>query len=274
MSRSLSRALIDAFLPPGDLWQVEPDESMDQQIDGLADTSESIRAELDSLADIRNPDKTPVFTDLERNYGFQPNDNISDAIRTQRLSQRIYQGEKVNSIDDLQSDLDNAGFDLQVHKNDPGIDPAILLNQSFQMTCGSDVAFCGFNDGIDILAFMGRLGGELLVNTPIIFLAPAYDMQCGGDVAFCGFNDGIDVQSVAGYFTTFLKTEIEYPLPTDPNFWPKVFFVGGDATRDGSGFLTEIEAGQVDLNRFDELKALILADKTLGAWCGLIVNKV
>lgn len=272
MTRSISRSFIDAILPPGDLWQAEPGESMDQQLEGLAETSESIRTELDTLADIRNPDKTPVFTDLERNFGFKPNENISDSIRKTRLAQRIYQGDKVNSKTDLENDLIAAGFDLQVHLNDPPIDPAILLDQSFQMTCGSDYAYCGYNDGVNVLSFMGRLGGELLVNTKIVFQSTAIDMQCGGDIAYCGYNDGVAVQSVCGFFTGFNTDPIEYPIPT--LYWGKVFFVGGDATRDGSGFLTEIEAGQVDLNRFDELKALILADKMLGAWCGLIVTKV
>lgn len=274
MPKSLSRSLIDALLPPGDLWKPEPGESMDQQIEGLADTSESIRVVLDSLKDVRNPYKTTVFEDLERNYGFLPNENVTLPIRQQRLARRVYQGDKVNSVDDLQSDLDNAGFDLQVHKNDPAIDPNILLTQQFNMTCGSDRAYCGFNDGVDILSFCGSLGGELLVNTEITFQTPGFEMLCGGSVAYCGFNDGVDTLSVSGYFTSFIKTPIEYPIPTDPNFWPKIFFVGGDATRDGSGYLTEIKAGSVDNNRVDELKALILADKTLGAWCGLIIQKV
>lgn len=272
MPKSLSRGTIDALLPPGDLWEVEPDESFDQQLDGIADTSEEIRGTLDSLADVRNPKKTPVFTDLERNFGFSPNDNISRSIRETRLGRRVYQGEKVNSIDDVQLDLNNAGFDLQVHKNDPPVDPATFVDQSFNMTCGSDRAYLGFNDGVDTLSFLGRLGGEWLVNTPITLTSFAYQMQCGGDVAYLGFNDGVDTLSVCGYFTTIKRTELEYPTPTA--YWGKVFFIGGDATRNANGELTDIQAGFVDSNRFDELQALLMSDKTSGAWIGLIVNKV
>ena len=274
MAKSLSRAALDGLKPPGDLWDIDPGESLDQQLDAISDTLEDIRAVHDSLADIRNPYRTPVFTDLERNYGFSVNENVSIEIRQQRLARRVYQGEKVNSQPDIQADLDNAGFDLQVHKNDPPIDPAFFLDQSFNMTLGSDRAYLGYNEGSVFLSFLGRTGGDLLVNTPIRFTNIKYIMQCGGDVAYLGFNQGGDPLSCLGYFTEGQRIVLEYPIPTDPIYWGKIFFVGGDATRNESGELISINAGIVDLNRADELEALIMADKTSGAWAALIIDKV
>lgn len=273
MPKSRARAVIDALLPPGALWRPEPDESFDQQLDGIADTIEDQRPTIDSLADIRVPSKTPVFSDLERNYGISPNSLISMDDRISRLEQKVYQGSRVNSIDDVQGDLDRAGFDLQIHKNDPPVDPATFLAGNFQMVAGGSTGYAGFNDGVNILSFAASFGGELLVNTPIITQTKAISMQAGGTVAYAGYtNDGINTASVAGYFLGYNRTELTYPIPTDPQFWGKVYFVGGDATRNAAGELTEIQSGMVDLNREDELRTLLLSSKTLGAWAALIIN--
>ncbi len=273
MSKSISRSAIDAMLPPGALWNPQPEKGFDQQLDGICDTIEETREVVETLADIRNPDKTPIFEDLERNYGIKPNETVSDDIRVERLAQKVYQGSKVNSVDDLQSDLSCSGFNLQVHKNDPPVDPALFLTQAFQITAGSDYAYAGFNLGADVLAFAASLGGELLVNTPIELQSDVTDMVAGGDIAYSGYHDASNVLSVAGYFIELEKIFREYPVPTNPIYWPLVFFVGGDATRDPvTDELTEIESGLVDSNRKDELTSIILADKSLCAWCGLVIN--
>ena len=261
------------MLPPGALWQPELDEGFDQQLDGIGDTTDSIRETLDTLADIRNPLKTPVFEDLERNYGIKPNVNVLQSTRISRISQKVFQGEKVNSGEDLQAELITAGFDLQVHRNDPPVDPNLFLTQAFQITAGSDFAFAGYNNGVDILAFAASLGGVLLVNTPIFLQSNAFEMQAGGDIAYAGFNDGVNVLSVAGYFTGLRQDQLTYSIPTDSIYWGKIFFVGGNATRDPvTNELLTIQAGLVDSNRRDDLDALILADKTLGAWAAPIIN--
>lgn len=274
MYRTLSRATIDGLMPEGALWEPQEDEGLDQQLDGVTDTLEATRAVVDSLGDIRNPKKTPVFTDLERNYGISPNENVSLSVRIARLAQKVYQGEKVNSEEDLQSDLDAAGFDLQVHKNDPPVDPATFLTKSFQITAGSDKAFAGYHEGGPILAFAASIGGELLVNTPIFTQAPAIEMQAGGAFGFAGFtSDGINFESTAGYFTQLRKTFLTYDIPTDPIYWGLVFYVGGDAIRDPvTNALLSIESGLVDSNRRNDLTSLILSDKWQATYCGLIIN--
>jgi uncharacterized protein YmfQ (DUF2313 family) len=55
-------------------------------------------------------------------------------------------------------------------------------------------------------------------------------------------------------------------------YWPLVFFVGGAATRDGSGALTAIAEADVPLSRWSELDALIIKYKPMWTWCGLSVN--
>jgi hypothetical protein len=272
---SIIRAVINALLPPGFAWRPEPEEGLDQFFDGVSDSIENDGLTVaNSLADIRNPKKTSIFEDLERNYGIRPNSTISEADRVSRLERKVYQGEKVNSIDDVQSELIIAGFDLQVHKNDPPVDPALFLTQSFQITAGSDFAYAGYNNGVDILAFAASLGGELLVNTIVTKQFPAYEMQAGGDFGYAGFtSDGIKYESTAGYFTGLRAEILEYPIPVSSDYWSMIWFVGADATRDPvTGELLTIAPGLVPLNRKDELISLLLADKTIGSWVGMIIQ--
>lgn len=276
---SIIRSALDALLPRGFAWRPKSDAGLDQLLDGISDSIDNDGLQVaDSLADIRNPRKTPVFTDLERNYGIQPNDIISTETRIARLEQKVYQGARVNSIDNVQNDLDVADFDLQVHKNDPPVDPDLFLGGSFQMTAGSDYAYAGFNLGGPILAFAGMTAstGEVLVNTPILRYHPAYEMQAGGDFAYAGFtSDGINYESVCGYFTEYRLEYLVYPIPSNPGYWSIIWFVGGDATRDPvTGALTGIDQGQVLLTRQDELKKILLAAKSQGAWIVLIVTYI
>jgi len=244
MAKSLIRAAIDALLPPGVLWNPEPDKGFDQQLDAISDVIDESKVTIDSLGDIRNPHKTPCLNDLERNFGINPNPYISLDIRKARLSQKIDQGEKVNSIDDLQSDLNKSGFNVQVHKNDPPVDPSIF-------------------------------GGTLLVNTPIFKTGRNIKMCAGGTIAFAGFKEitGGPIISVSSYYIDLYKRPYEYEIPIDSIYWPLIFFVGGNATRNPTtGELLTIANASVDSNRKVDLDDLILNDKTLGAWCVMKIN--
>jgi len=272
---SIIRAAFDALMPPGFGWKADADEGFDQFVNGVSDSINNDGFEAaNSLADIRVPNKTAVFTDLERNYGILPNDTVPMADRIARLGQKVYQKEKVNTIDEIQAELTAAGFDLQVHKNDPSVDPALFLTQIFQITAGSDFAYAGYNNGVDILAFAASLGGELLVNTPITKQFPAYEMQASGEFGYAGFtSDGVNYESTAGYFTGLRVEVLEYPIPVSSDYWSMIWFVGGDATRDPvTDELLTITPGLVPLNRKDDLISLLLSDKTSGSWVGMIIQ--
>ena len=62
----LTRAILDALLPTGSIWTPEQDAGLDQLLDGMATNHERARAFVGALADLRNPLKTPILDDLER----------------------------------------------------------------------------------------------------------------------------------------------------------------------------------------------------------------
>ena len=272
---SISKDTFNALMGPGPLHEPEPGGDLDLLFDGMSVNADTIAGFLSDLANVRNPRKTAIFEDLEREYGITPDENVLQVDRIDRLARKVYQGEKIDSDQDLQDALDSAGFDLQVHLNDPAVDPALFLTQAFQMVAGGDTGFAGFTfDGVNNDAFAGNLGGELLVNPEILLQSEAVLMQAGGDKAFAGYFDTIvsESQATAGYFTGLNQEALTYDIPPS-GYWHMIYFVGGDATRDpNTGELTAIESGLVPNERKAELVTLILELKPLMAWCGLIIT--
>jgi hypothetical protein len=263
MSNGLGYEIITALLPEGDVWSPKVDGDLDlvQQADGeILDTMISTAQEIGFF---RDPLLTPILDDLEREFGILKNSNISEELRRQQLNAKKFRIDIDGTATDLQDALDAAGFDLQVHKNNPPVDPAIFLTQNFQMVAGGVDSVAGNEN-----AFAGLLGGYLLVNGPTYLQTPAYDMQAGGLNSVSG-----NAEAVAGHFLRLQKNAIEYTIPVDPNNWGYVFYVGGDATRNVSGELTKIEQGLVPTERINELETIILSIKPLFSWAAMIITK-
>lgn len=270
-NKTVSRTVIDALLPEGSAWTPKVGADLDLLLDGMGENAETVRIFNKNLAFIRNFQKTPILSDLEKEYGIGTDERLTDQERRDRGQVAKTSNDSEGTDTDLQAFLQQSGFDVQVHVNSPAADPDIFLDQAFQMVAGGDNAFAGFipSGGPPSTAFAGRIGGELLVNGALFDQIPAYIMQAGGAIAFAGNDDAL-----AGRFDMLQLIPIVYEIPTDSGYWGLIFFVGGDATRDGSGFLIDIEPAEVPISREQELKRLILKYKPLHSWCGLIVNYV
>lgn len=256
----LMRATIDAIWPDGSIWKVAPDLDLDKMLDGSAANWETIRIFLEELKDVRDPNLTNFLADLEREFGVFPNESLTETQRRDQLNSIVFNRDSNGSVDVMQKALDDAGFSVQVHENNPAVDPELFLNQIFQMVAAGGNAFAGRSD-----AFAGRVGGELIVNGDIFTTSRLFDVVSGGDV-FAGNG------ATAGEYTGLIRDGIEYEIPTDPGDWPLVFFVGGDATRDGSGALTNIDIATVPLLQRSSFRRLILKLKPAHSWGGLIIT--
>lgn len=265
----LTRAMLDDIRPKGDIWTPEEQAGLDLLLEGMADNYEVVRTFLSTLSDIRNPLRTPVLSDLEREYGVTTDLSLSEVSRRLRLASVAFSLDGNGSIpvpgevwesgdDDIQTALVDAGFDVQVHSNDPAVDPMLFLDGTFQMVAGGDTGFAG-NEG----AFISQTVGELLVNGAVISTEKTFDSLSGAMFSGDGFS---------GSFVTTQLSEKIYTVPADSSTWPMIFFVGGDATRDpGTGALTVIEFVEVDAAREAEFKSLILKYMPMHAWAALIV---
>ena len=219
MSADLMRAMIDAALPSGSIWRPAPDGDLDKLLDGTAENLETVRLFLAGIKDVRNPALTDYLDDLEREFGVLTNLSLTEAQRREQLHPLVYGRGGGGTIDDMQTALDNAGFNVTVYANDPAVDPSPFLNDNFQMVAGGGNAFAG-NAG----AFAARIGGELLVNGDIFKMSRIFTSVAG--TLYAGAGHG------AGEYVDLLRSKVEYPVPADPADWPLVFFVGGAATFD------------------------------------------
>lgn len=255
------RSVIDTIWPRGSAWNVAPDEDLDKLLDGSAENWEIIRLYLSELSEIRNPATTPFLADLEKEFGVFTNPNLTDQQRIDQLTPVVYNRSFNGSVDNLQSALDDAGFTVTVYENSPAVDPAIFLDQDFQMVSGGSNAYAGRTD-----AFAAKVGGELLVNGEIFTTRKIVTSVAGN--LYAGASHG------AGEYEDLERVEVTYDIPTAADDWPLVFFVGGTATVDGTGALTEIQLADVPLDQEQEFKRLILKYKPIHSWAGLIINFV
>jgi hypothetical protein len=248
-------------MPKGSIWEPAVSGDLDKTYDGIGQILDLMNDKLEQSRYIRSPYKTSILSDLEKEFGIITNELLSEDTRRMQLQQKKNKKRSTAAADYLQALLINSGFTVQVHRNDPPADPAIFLDQNFQMVAGQAWAIAGHED-----AYAGRIGGELLVNGDEFTYTTAYDAQAGGATTYAG-----NSSAVAGFFTSLGKIPIVYEIPTDPLLWSYVFFVGGDAIRDGSGKLTSIEQAQVPSERRSEFLKIILSVKPLFTWAGLVI---
>lgn len=92
-----------------------------QFIAAEARTAEGMRDWLDDLGHMQNPYKTPYLSELEKDYGLNPNSSLSEADRRDQVAAVKYKKAGKGSIDDMQIALDRAfpDGDLVVYQNDP-----------------------------------------------------------------------------------------------------------------------------------------------------------
>lgn len=242
MSDAISRNVIDALLPDGPIWQILPDGDLDRLIDGISGNSDQVKQSLESLAYIRDPLRTQVLPDLEKEYGILPNDiRVDEATRRKRLWVRKNRQKSDGSAHTLEEAFTLGGFDLHVYDNHPGaVDPASILFSAYAAICGDDAAVFG-----DDYAVFGGFRGELIANGVLY-------IHVGGN-----------------------KVKVNYNIPSEAYYWPLVFFVGGTAEyNQETGAIINVDFADVPISRKNELRRLIIKYKPLHSWCGLLVNYV
>ncbi|HPA71432.1 MAG TPA: hypothetical protein PKY31_04130 [Spirochaetota bacterium] len=276
-----NRRIINALLPFGAAWFPKAEGFFDNLLEGIAQNQQSVKDDLDLLGKIRDPEHTPVLSDLEKEFGVIPATLSTEAERRSRLKSVKFQRATLATSEVLQTKLRAAGFtDVYVHDNDPAVDPDIFLAQAFNMVCGDllpggNNAECGEPE-----AYCAQVGGELLVNGSLFKNHPKYAVQAGMlhpydpaaafDPPCCG-----DGESFCGEFDGYSSQEEVFPyfVPAESFYWSRVFFVGGAATRDPiTGAITDVQIFSVPSQRRAEFRRIILRFKPMASWAALIVS--
>lgn len=257
-----TRDLLNSLQPPGIVWTPNSGSDSDKLTEGKAENIDPVLEYLSGLSKIRDPLQTQILEELEREYGISKNDSLTIDQRRAFLNSYIYGSAGNGTADDLQRRFADAGFDLLVHTNDPATDPLVILSQQFQMVAGGQNAYAGRED-----AFARRVGGELIVNGDKFTERPLYTVVAGGQNAYAGRSDFF-----AGAFDELQTLPIEYPVPSNPNDWPFIFFLGGPATRDIDGKITSIDQIIEPKELRQEFLKILLRYKPLHTWCVSVVN--
>lgn len=190
--------VIRALLPPGAIWVPANGQDFDLLIDAMGENCKrEVYDIFKTLASIRDPKLTPILSDLEKEYGILTDLRLTDDERRQALFNLAYAKPGNGSDTDLQAALHDAGFtNAYVYQNSPAVDPDNYLSGAVEMVAGGDIAYAGYTDsaGKAAVANYGAANGILIVNT------------------------GISEEGI-------------YPIPSGPDRWNYVWFIGGLATK-------------------------------------------
>ena len=269
MLSNLSRACISALMPPGAIW--EPIDGFDNLLDGVSLNTEVVRAVLAQLAYIRDPLRTSLLSDLEKEYGVIHEQGATEQERRERLLAAVTKRDSDGTAEFMEEALQAAGFDVLVHINNPPQDPGLLAVTDFITVTGNAESTTGTVGAFTGHTFTsGSIDGELVVNCGVVYHPPTLSCVSGNTFATTGSSP-----SKTGALHIGPAELVEYEIPADPGYWGLFFFVGGVATRDPvTGIITNIEPADVPISRREELKRLILKYKPMYSWCVLVVNWV
>lgn len=265
----LSRSILNTLLPEGAFWQPAGGDDYDKLLEGVAENSESMYQVLKQLAEIRDPYKTALLNDMEKELGVYPHFSDSEILRRERLAALMFRRAKIPTVESLQEKLRDSGFtDVYVYANSAPLDPADLLKAGFNMTAGDLLPGGNFPQCGEPEAICVQFGGELLVNGDMFVMLPDY-VNLAGETGVC-----CDATVQAGDFMTYGEDlePITYSIPTDPNYWPLFFIVSGEVLTDGAGVPTTYKFLSIPMSRRLEFRRLILKFKPLHAWGVLMIT--
>jgi len=124
-SMDLKDVLI-AMLPQGALWDLDEEGDLYKTLVGVGANHTPVYEYTKQLALIREPKETPILSDLEKEYGLLVNASLTEQERRDYLHGVAYAPRSTGAWEYLQSQLQAAGFNVQVHVNSPAVDPTIF----------------------------------------------------------------------------------------------------------------------------------------------------
>ncbi len=282
--------ILKELFPDSPLFDPAPGEGLDQFLEGWAEGEVTVYEVLKALAYIRDPYRTTVLDELEREFGLVKDAICCDEVRRAYLAAIKYSKTGNGDADFMQDRLRQAGFDVYVYENNPRSNPEKFLTEGFQMFAGDTLSQAG-----EPTALAGSFVGELLVNgdiytTYVSYLTGAGDTasQAGEFVMQAGNYDGVE------------RVPVEYEIPIEDQYWPCIFYVSGEAefaptdpiapmlagdtlSQAGepgaeagffNGQIVHIHFADIPNQRRDQFRTLILRLKPLHSWAALLVNYV
>lgn len=254
-------SLIKMLLPKSHMFSLSIDNTLRRLFASLTALPADFREYVDKIFLDVFPHTTRSLNAWIDQFGLRATNHKESSNRV--LLATEWQAQGSQGADSLQRILNNAGFDVIVHRNEPAIDPATLLAVEPIMVAGNAKSIAG-----SAQSFAGRTGGELLVNGYIATNIATYISHAGNSSMVCG-----NKRATAGRFDTVKKRDKIYTLPVDASSWWQCFFVGGNAIRDPETHkIVSIEQATIPAERKEEFRSILLRYKPAQTWAGLFLN--
>lgn len=207
--------------------RIERDGGLYLLLEAMGDNEDLVRLYLDSLAYLRDPQRTPLLSDLEKEYGIITNNAISEQARRDLLTSIVYARRSPGSKSFLQDMLHQAGFtNLYVYDNAPAADPDTIVNGGAQIYCGDTLAQCGEPN-----AQCAWFQGEYVVNGDVYDFAVDYIVRCGETLSQCG-----EPTAQCGNYAGVLRTPKTYTVPDKKWIFSETFISDEKIEENGGTF--------------------------------------
>jgi hypothetical protein len=248
------------LLPRAEAWNLTISKQLRKFFEALVAVKDDAVEFLDLIWFDMFPATTRELTAWEQSFGLFRLD-LTEAERRERLD-GLWKATGGQSPRYIQDTMQGAGFDVYVHDwwELPATDPPVARNPytalgASVLGCGDPLMMCG--EPIAQCGATTVYNGYMLVNkiyttqTQLTCLCGEALMQCGEPLANCNENTGV------------IFNRVDYPIPTDPNQWPYIIYVGG---------ATFPDPANIGSSRMDEFEDLLLKICPAHLWIGVLVD--
>lgn len=234
----LKRSLL-AKLPEGALRELVPEGDEDNLYSGIAEALEEVAGTLDDTADTRDPLDTVYSPALQREYGFLPDEDLSDEDQRNRVKALKYAKRGSGTAEAMQEALRIAGFTqlevVEIRKDD-SITGGLIAAQS-------DIVVNGF----ETISQMG------------------YPVTCEvGLSVTCA-----DPPDYTCTERNLIQVGVPYEISSN---WNLAFLVSSGIVVDEDGYILNTSAPEIAWYYRNMIKEIILRLKPNGTWGLLSVD--
>lgn len=228
------------LLPRAKAWLITTDKYLRQFFEGLTGIGEDIKEHVDLIYLDLLPQHTRALDEWEDQFNL-PDTGLTTQERRDRLD-ATWAALGGQSIKYIQDTLQANGFTVYIHEwFDPATIPAV------------NVKSCVTPRDPTLLSNLEMLANKITTANPTY-------LACAGEALM----EAGEATALAGNYSSIVFSDKVYAIPPTTG-WPYIFYVGG---------ATYGTSANVDANREDEFKALIMKLKPAQQWAGLMINYV
>ena len=263
--------LFKHLLPRGRAWSLTEDKNLRKFFNGLTGVGSDLKTFYENIYEDIFPATTREIKTWENNFGIIPNNTLNEQQQRARLD-AAWKATGGQSPQYIQDTLRNAGFDVYVHEwwePIPGRDGGGSINGDVTPVARNPQVILGIdsfltNDGAEVAQDGDSLAQDGNETQPFGYIL--VNKISEGQSSLIG-DGSIEMQDGGQYAQEFSQllayTQKVYNIPTDPNEYPYVLYIGGE-TFPNRAFVLQ--------SRREEFENLCLKICPCEQWLGMLVS--